>query len=65
MYASVLFVGHEPDLSSSIELLTGASCVKMREGSVCRIEFDGSPEAASGAMTLLLDPDLYTDGEDT
>lgn len=64
--SSALFVGHEPDLSSSIEFLTGAASVKMREGSICCIEFAGSPSGSSGTLTFLIDPDLYKkeDGRD-
>lgn len=56
---SVMLVGHEPDLSRSIKLLTGAASVRLREGGLCRVEFRGSPEPGSGEITLLLDPDLY------
>ncbi|MGH2377137.1 MAG: SixA phosphatase family protein [Candidatus Limnocylindria bacterium] len=55
---SVMLVGHEPDLSRSVKHLTGAA-VRLREGSVCRVEFRGSPEPGTGEITLLLDPDLY------
>lgn len=58
---SVLLVGHEPDLSRSIEHLTGAS-VRLREGGLCRVEFRGGPDPGAGTITLLLDPDLYVAG---
>lgn len=59
---SVMLVGHEPDLSRSVKHLTGAASVRLREGGLCRLEFHGSPEAGSGEITLLLDPDLYVAG---
>ena len=58
----VMFVGHEPDLSSAIELLTGAASVRMRKAGVACVEFYGVPEPGSGEIAWLLDPDLYADG---
>ncbi len=55
----VLFVGHQPDLGSAVELLTGATSVRLRPGSLACIEFPGVPDPASGEIAWLLDPDLY------
>lgn len=55
----VLFVGHEPDLSAAVQLLTGASSVRLRKGGLACVEFPGVPEPASGELVWLLDPDLY------
>lgn len=55
----VLFVGHEPDLSSAISLLTGAGAVRLRQGGLACVEFPGVPEPGSGELAWLLDPDLY------
>jgi phosphohistidine phosphatase SixA len=57
----VLFVGHEPDLSSAIVELTGAASIRMRTGGLACIEFYGVPEPGGGEIAWLLDPDLYTD----
>lgn len=57
----VLFVGHEPDLSSAIAHLTGAASVRMRKGGLACVEFYGIPEPGGGELAWLLDPDLYTD----
>ena len=57
----VLFVGHEPDLSSAVALLTGASSVRMRKGGLACVEFYGTPEPGGGEIAWLIDPDLYTD----
>ena len=57
----VLFVGHEPDLSSSVAHLTGAASVRMRKGGLACVEFYGIPEPGGGELAWLLDPDLYTD----
>jgi phosphohistidine phosphatase len=59
----VLFVGHEPDLSSAVGLLTGASSVRLRAGGVACLEFPGVPEPGAGEIAWLLDPDLYTAGD--
>ena len=57
----VMFVGHEPDLSSAIALLTGAASVRMRKGGLACIEFYGVPEPGTGEVAWLLDPDLYAE----
>lgn len=60
----VLFVAHEPDLSAVIELLTGASSVRMRKAGLACVEFCGVPEPGGGEIAWLLDPDLYViDGD--
>ncbi|HEX2193771.1 MAG TPA: histidine phosphatase family protein [Candidatus Limnocylindria bacterium] len=56
---SVLFVGHEPDLSRAIQRLTGAASVRMRKGGLACVEFYGVPEPGAGELAWLLDPDLY------
>jgi phosphohistidine phosphatase len=55
----VMFVGHEPDLSQAVSLLTGARAVRLRKGGLACVEFPGIPEPASGELAWLLDPDLY------
>jgi phosphohistidine phosphatase len=57
----VVFVGHEPDLSSAVALLTGASSIRMRKGGLACVEFYGVPEPGGGELAWLIDPDLYTD----
>jgi len=57
----VLFVGHEPDLSSTVAHLTGAASVRMRKGGLACLEFYGIPEPGGGELAWLLDPDLYTE----
>jgi phosphohistidine phosphatase len=57
----VLFVGHEPDLSSAVELLTGARAIRMRKGGLACVEFPGIPEPGAGELAWLVDPDLYRD----
>jgi phosphohistidine phosphatase len=57
----VLFVGHEPDLSSTVAHLTGAASIRMRKGGLACLEFYGIPEPGGGELAWLLDPDLYAD----
>jgi phosphohistidine phosphatase len=59
----VLFVGHEPDLSSAVAELTGAASVRMRTGGLACVEFYGTPEPGGGEIAWLIDPDLYTEGD--
>jgi phosphohistidine phosphatase SixA/ADP-ribose pyrophosphatase YjhB (NUDIX family) len=56
----LMYVGHEPDLSRAVGLLTGAGSVRMRKGSVACVEFPGVPEPGAGELAWLIDPDLYT-----
>lgn len=60
---SLLYVGHEPDLSRAIALLTGASSVRMRKGSLACVDFYGVPEPGTGELAWLIDPDLYAAGD--
>ncbi len=55
----VMFVGHEPDLSSAIAALTGAASVRMRKAGLACLEFYGIPEVGTGEVAWLVDPDLY------
>lgn len=60
----VMFVGHEPDLSSAVAELTGAASVRLRKGGLACVEFYGVPEPGGGEIAWLLDPDLYTDDDE-
>ena len=55
----VMFVGHEPDLSRAVELLTGASSVRLRKGGLAAVEFSDTAEPGRGELAWLVDPDLY------
>lgn len=57
----VAFVGHQPDLGTAVELLTGAHSIRLRPAGVACVEFSGKPEPGSGELAWLLDPDLYVD----
>ena len=55
----VMLVGHEPALSRSAQRLTDARDIRLGEGGLCCVEFDGLAEPGHGTLTLLLDPALY------
>lgn len=55
----VMFVGHQPDLGSVVELLSGAGSIRLRPGGLVCLEFPGTPEPGQGEVVWLLDPDLY------
>jgi 8-oxo-dGTP diphosphatase len=55
----VMFVGHEPDLSRAVCLLTGAKSIRLRTGGIACVEFPGVPDPDSGELAWLLDPDVY------
>jgi phosphohistidine phosphatase len=57
----VMFVGHIPDLTDAVALLTGAASIRLRQGGVACVEFPRSPEPGSGELAWLLDPDLYSE----
>jgi phosphohistidine phosphatase len=59
--ARVMFVGHNPDFESAVDLLSGGAAVRLRPGSVACLEFPGVPEPGQGEIAWLLDPDLYLD----
>jgi phosphohistidine phosphatase len=57
----VCFVGHEPDLSTVAQLLTGATSIRMRAGALLAVEFPGVAEPGAGEIAWLIDPDLYAE----
>ena len=59
--ARVMFVGHNPDFESAVELLSGGASVRLRPGGIACLEFPGVPEPGQGEIAWLLDPDLYLD----
>jgi phosphohistidine phosphatase len=57
--SSVMFVGHEPDLSSVMDLLTMGSFVGLGKGGLACVTFHRAAEPGAGKLAWLLDPDLY------
>jgi phosphohistidine phosphatase len=55
----IMLVGHEPDLSSVVEDLTGATAIRLRKGGLAAVEFEAEPAPGTGELAWLIDPDLY------
>ena len=58
--ASVLLVGHEPDLARLAGALTleprGDIALEFKKGGLCRIDFEGSARPGHGRLVFLLTP---------
>jgi len=53
------FVGHEPDFSELIALLTAGTAeanIEMKKGAVCRVDVEGIPARGAGWLVWLLPP---------
>jgi len=57
----VAFVGHDPDLSDALSMLSGAASIGLRKGGMACLEFEREPGPGSGRLRWLLDPDVYRD----
>jgi phosphohistidine phosphatase len=57
--ATVVFVGHEPDLSEAAQYLSGAAAIRLREGGLVCLELRAGVKPGSGILSTLLDPALY------
>ena len=53
-----VLVGHDPDFSELLALLTGASDLAMRKGAIARVDIARPIAPASGLLRWLLPPDL-------
>ena len=56
--AQVLFVGHEPDFSSTISALTGGGWVVMKKGGLARVDITGN-EPLRGELVWLIAPKVF------
>jgi phosphohistidine phosphatase len=57
----VAVVGHDPDLSDALGLLSGAASIGLRKGGMACLELDREPRPGAARLRWLLDPDLYRD----
>ena len=55
---SIVLVGHDPDFSELLGLLSGASLSTMRKGALARIDVPRPLEPGSGVLRWLLPPEL-------
>ena len=53
-----VLVGHDPDFSELAALLSGASHLPMRKGTLARIDIERPLQAGGGTLRWLLPPDL-------
>ena len=58
----VMLVGHEPDFSSLIGVLTGGSHVLMKKGGLARVDIERL-ELSTGTLTWLLPPRVLREAE--
>ena len=55
----VAIVGHEPHLGALVTWLLTArseSCIRLKKGGACLVEFDSEAQSASGTLNWLLTP---------
>jgi phosphohistidine phosphatase SixA len=53
-----VLVGHDPDFTDLVEVLTGSSAVTMKKGAIIRIDIDRPLAAGTGSLAWLVPPDL-------
>jgi phosphohistidine phosphatase len=56
-----ILVGHDPDFSELVGLLTGATRIAMRKGAIARIDVERPLTWGEGALRWLLPPELIPD----
>ena len=59
--AQPLLVGHDPDFSELVALLTGALDLPMRKGALARIDAERPLQPGCGTLRWLLPPELVPD----
>jgi phosphohistidine phosphatase len=55
---SIVLVGHDPDFSDLLGLLTGASLITMRKGAIARIDVPRPLEPGTGVLRWLIPPQV-------
>jgi len=53
-----VLVGHDPDFTDLVEILTGSSAVTMKKGAIIRIDIERPLAAGTGSLAWLVTPDL-------
>lgn len=53
-----VLVGHDPDFSELVAMLTGSDAIPLRKGAMIRIDVDQSLPAHGGTVRWLVAPDL-------
>jgi phosphohistidine phosphatase SixA len=52
-----VLVGHDPDFSELVSILSDAANAPMRKGALARIEIDGPLEPGAGTLRWMIPPD--------
>jgi len=53
-----VMVGHDPDFSEAVEVLTGSSALTMRKGAMVRIDIERPLRPGGGSLAWLITPEL-------
>lgn len=53
-----ILVGHDPDFTDLVEILTGSAAVTMKKGAIVRIDIERPLAAGAGSLAWLVTPDL-------
>jgi len=53
-----VLVGHDPDFTDLVEVLTGSGAMTMKKGAIIRIDVDRPLVAGGGSLAWLVTPDL-------
>jgi phosphohistidine phosphatase len=53
----VLLVGHDPDFSSVVSMLSGAKAIRLGTCTLARVDLDGRPAPGRGSLRWLIPPD--------
>jgi phosphohistidine phosphatase len=53
-----VLVGHDPDFTDLVEILTGSAAMTMKKGAIVRIDIERPLAAGAGILAWLVTPDL-------
>jgi phosphohistidine phosphatase len=56
--ARPVLVGHDPDFTDLVEILTGSAAITMKKGAIIRLDVARPLEAGGGSLAWLVTPDL-------
>jgi phosphohistidine phosphatase len=57
-----VLVGHDPDFSELVDILTGCSSLTMKKGAMLRMDVDRPISAGGGSLAWLVTPELLKPG---
>jgi phosphohistidine phosphatase SixA len=53
-----VLVGHDPDFTDLVEILTGSAALTMKKGAIVRIDIERPLAAGAGNLAWLVTPEL-------